>query len=140
MVSDVSPTVVGGFDRNGRWWVIAIFSALGAGVGALLPYVVGWAADLPWVPFQGPMELLASFDQTWLAWGRPLIGMALGLAFAGWTIADSPVLEIETACVRVRRRGEVQRVLNRSKIDAVHRKGNAVVIENAQVVTHFQDH
>jgi len=66
--------------------------------------------------------------------------MALGLAFAGWTIADSPVLEIETACVRVRRRGEVQRVLNRSKIDAVHRKGNAVVIENAQVVTHFQDH
>jgi len=78
------------------------------------------------------MELLASFDQAWLIWGRPILGLTLGLAFAVWTIADSPVLEIEPTRVRVRRRGDVQRILERAKIDAVHRKGGAVVIENAQ--------
>lgn len=132
MTKETPPTVVGGFDRGGRVWVLVIFAALGAGAGALLPYVAGWAADLPWVPFQGPLELLASFDQAWLTWGRPLLGLVLGLAFAGWTIADSPVLEIEAARVRVRQRGEVQRILERDKIDAVHRKGGTVVIENAQ--------
>lgn len=132
MTNDPPPTVVGGFDTSGRAWVLGIFAALGAGAGALLPYVAGWVADLPWVPFQGPLELVASFDQTWLTWGRPVVGFLIGLGLAAWTITDSPVLEIGPARVRVRQRGEVQRILDRAKIDAVHRKGGTVVIENAQ--------
>lgn len=120
---------MGGFDRSGRLWVLGLFGLGGAGIGALLPLLARWASELPWVPFQGPMSLLGSFDQAWLVWGRPLLGLALGLGFAAWVILDSPVLDIDPERIEVRRRGEVERVIERGKVDAVHRRGSKVVIE-----------
>ena len=43
--------------------MLALFGLGGAALGALLPFLAGWATDLPWVPFRGPLELLGSFDQ-----------------------------------------------------------------------------
>lgn len=120
---------VGGFDRSGRLWVIGLFAAGGAALGALIPLLAGWAAGLPWVPFQGPLRLLGSFDEPWLVWGRPAIGLVAGLALAAWVIADSPLLEIGPDRIRVRRRGEVQRVIERGRVASVHPRGSKVVIE-----------
>ena len=92
--------VVGGFDRAGRLWVLTLFGIGGAALGALLPVLTRWAAELPWVPFQGPLRLLGSFDEAWLVWGRPALGLAAGLAFAIWVIVDAPVLEIGREQIR----------------------------------------
>lgn len=129
--ADAAPPArtVGGFDQTGRTWVLALFGLGGAGVGAVLPLLAGWAAALPWVPFQGPLQLLGSFDQQWLVWGRPTLGLLLGLAFAAWVIHDSPVLEIDGQRLKVRRRGEVQRVVERHKVGAVYPKGSKIVVE-----------
>lgn len=132
-----APHRVGGFDRGGQAWVLVLFGAGGAGLGALLPLLARWASGLPWVPFQGPLELLSSFDSTWLVWGRPLLGLLVGLAFAVWVLTDSPVLEISPEAVEVRRRGEVERVIPRAKVDAVYRRRGAIVIESAQGRTLF---
>ena len=85
---------VGGFDRTGRAWVIALFVLGGIALGILLPAIARWASDFPWVPFQGPLQLLGSFDQPWLVWGRPILGALIALGFALWVIIDSPVLVI----------------------------------------------
>lgn len=130
---------VGGFDRAGRAFVAGMFGGGGLVVGLALPWVAGVVRDLPWVPFQGPLRLLASFDGTWLVWGRPLIGLVLGLGFAVWVVADSPVLHVGTGSVRIERRGEVQRVIPREKVDGVHREGAKVVIESAEGRTLFRD-
>ena len=122
---------IGGFDRSGASWVLVLFGVGGAGLGALIPVLAGWAAELPWVPFQGPLELLGSFDDTWLVWGRPLIGLVAGLAFAGWTIFDTPVLRMSTTEIQVQRRGETERVISREAVDAVYRKGGSTVVESA---------
>lgn len=98
-------------------------------LGALLPLLARWASGLPWFPFQGPLELLSSFDNAWLVWGRPLLGLGAGLALAGWTLFDSPVLHISSGGIKVQRRGEVQRVIDRSKVDAIYRRGGTFVIE-----------
>lgn len=124
-----TPRTVGGFDRNGRAWVVALFGLAGAGIGALFPLLAGWAAELPWMPFQGPLRLLGSFDQQWLVWGRPLLGLLAGLAFAAWVIVDSPVLEVDPRRIQVRRRGETQRVIEREKVAAVYPRGSKLVIE-----------
>ncbi|QFG67499.1 hypothetical protein [Ornithinimicrobium pratense] len=116
---------VGGFDQAGRTWVLALFGLGGAGLGAVLPLLVRWAAELPWVPFQGPLRLLGSFDQQWLVWGRPALGLLLGLAFAVWVIHDSPVLEIDRDRVKVRRRGEVSSTGTRGKDPGSKRFGAA---------------
>lgn len=120
---------VGGFDHTGRLWVLALFALGGMALGALLPLLARWAGDLPWIPFQGPLELLGSFDQPWLAWGRPALGLAAGLGFAAWVIADSPVLDINPEQIQVRRRGQVERVIERAKVASVHPRGSKIVIE-----------
>lgn len=107
-------------------------------LGAVLPFVAQWAAERPWIPFQGPLRLLASFDQSWLVWGRPLVGVAAGLAFAAWVVFDSPILEVGPDRITVRRRGEVQRIIDRDKVASVHPKGSNTVIETDSGRTLFE--
>ena len=132
------PQTVGGFDHAGRLWVLTLFAGGGLALGALLPLLARWAAELPWMPFQGPIALLGSFDQQWLVWGRPAVGLGLGLVLALWVILDSPVLDIERAQIQVRRRGQVERVIERAKVASVHPQGSKVVIETDTGRTLFE--
>jgi len=120
---------VGGFDRAGTVWVLALLSLGGLALGALLPVLAGWAEDVPWMPFQGPLELLGSFDEPWLTWGRPAVGLLAGLGFALWTISDAPVLEIDPEQILVRRHGQVERVIERTKVAAVYPRRSDIVLE-----------
>lgn len=108
-------------------------------LGALVPLLARWATELPWVPFQGPLELVGSFDQPWLVWARPALGLLLGLALAAWTIVSTPVLRIGPDEVEVQRRGQVERVIPRSKVDAVYRRGSTLVIETDTGRALFED-
>lgn len=137
--SSPAPQTVGGFDRSGKLWVLALFGLGGVAVGALLPVLAGWAARLPWVPFQGPLELLGSFDQTWLTWGRPVLGVVVGLTVAVWVILDSPVLDFHDDQIHVRRRGQVERIIERVKVDSVYRRGSKIVVETATGRRLFED-
>lgn len=130
---------VGGFDRSGRLWVLSLFSLGGVAAGALLPLLARWVADLPWAPFQGPLQLLGSFDEPWLVWGRPAIGLVAGLVFAWWVIVDSPVLDVRRDRIEVRRRGEVERVIDRATVASVHPRGSKTVIETDSGRTLFAD-
>ena len=130
---------VGGFDREARIWVFGLFGLGGAAAGLLLPYLAGLAAEVPWMPFEGPIRLAGSFDQPWLVWGRPALGLALGLAFAGWVVLSSPVLHLTSGGIRVERRGEVERVIDRGKVDAVYRRGSHLVIETKDGRRLFDD-
>lgn len=120
---------IGGFQGGDRAMVYLLFGVPGAGLGALLPYVAGWVSELPWAPFQGPLELLASFDAPWLVWGRPVLGLIVGLLFAAWVVQRSPVLHLTGEEIRVERGGDVERVIPGTKVDAVYRRGAKVVIE-----------
>ncbi|MBM9458706.1 hypothetical protein JK386_02215 [Nocardioides sp. zg-536] len=133
------PQTVGGFDRAGTLWVLGLFGLGGAVLGVVIPVLARWATELPWLPFQGPLELVGSFDQAWLVWGRPAIGVLAGLALATWVLLQSPVLTIGPEEIQVRRRGEVERVIARDKVDSVHLAGSKVVIETASGRKLFED-
>lgn len=132
-------TTVGGFDRAGRLWVNAVLGGGGLGLGALLPTFAGWLQGAPWVPFEGPLRLLSSFDAPWLTWGRPAIGLAAGLAMAGWVVSATPVLEVDPQEVRVRRHGRVERVIARATVAGVHPRGSKLVLESEHGRTLFAD-
>ena len=74
-------TVVGP-DPLERALVWVGFPLLGAAAGWLLKAAAEWAATLPWVPFQGPLELLASVPDPWATPGSLALGVAAGLAVA----------------------------------------------------------
>jgi hypothetical protein len=130
---------VGGFDSAGRAWVLALFAVGGLALGALLPVLSSWAAGLPWVPFQGPLKLLGSSDRSWLVWGRPALGLLIGVGFAIWVILNSPELDISHDEILVRRHGQVERVIQRATVDAVYRRGSKIVIETDRGRTLFED-
>lgn len=134
-----SSATVGGFDRAGVLWVLLIFGAGGTALGAALPFLAGWAARLPWVPFQGPLELLGSFDQSWLVWGRPVLGLVVGLVLATFVIGHTPVLVIREDEIQVQRRGQVERIIRRSQVDSVYPRGSKVVIETDKGRSLFDD-
>lgn len=137
---DADPTRrIGGFDRAGRLFVVGLFGGGGLVVGLVLPWVARFADDHEWVPFGGPLRLLTSFDGSWLVWGRPLVGLLLGLVFAAWVVTNTAVLHVDPDEIRVERRGEVERVIPRAKVDTVHRTGPRVVIEAAGGRELFRD-
>ncbi|WP_028045489.1 hypothetical protein [Cellulomonas sp. URHE0023] len=128
---------VGGFDHDGRLWVLTLCAIVGTAIGALLPPVARWAAELPWAPFQGPLRLLGSFDDPWLGWGRPGLGLVAGLTFGAWLIVDSAVLEIGPERINVRRRGQVERVIERDVVASVRPRGSTIIIETDRGRTLF---
>jgi hypothetical protein len=48
-----------------------------------------------------------------------------------WVIADSPVLHISPEQIRVQRGGQVNRVIERVKVDGVYRHRSKIIIENS---------
>lgn len=130
---------VGGFDRQARLWVAVMFGLGGAAVGAVLPFLTRVAADMPWVPFEGPIRLLGSFDQQWLVVGRPSLGLVAGLAFAAWVVVNAPVLHLSHDSIQVKRHGAIERVIDRSKVDAVYQRRSRVVIETKEGRRLFDD-
>lgn len=143
MTSSRSPgeaaETIGGFGRQDRLWVIGLFGLGGAVVGAILPYAARLAADLPWMPFEGPVRLLGDSDQQWLLVGRPLLGLVAGVVFSAWVIINTPVLHLSGEGIRVERRGAVERVIDRSTVAAVYRRRSQTVIETREGRRLFDD-
>ncbi len=51
------------------------FPLAGLVLGWFLPAIAKWGSSLPWLPFQGPLKLIASYNGAWVG----IITMALGL-------------------------------------------------------------
>ena len=106
---------------------VVLFGAAGLGVGFGFPYLAGWASELPWMPLQGPLQLLGTFEYDWLTWGRPAIGLALGLLLALLALQTSPVLTLSDERIEIRQGDDVT-LIEREKVDGVRRKGSKILI------------
>ncbi|MCK0112001.1 hypothetical protein MWU75_07620 [Ornithinimicrobium sp. F0845] len=110
---------------------LAVLGAgLGAGAAAVLPVVARWTEQRG-VPFPGPLQLLASFDSDWLVWGRPVIGLVVGVVAALLIAHHQPVLHITRDSVLVEK-GSDRRRIRREDVAGVFREGSKLVIETEQ--------
>ena len=67
------------------WLLVAAWVAaplLGAGTGWLIKAAAGWAAKLPWVPWQGPLKLVASLPEPQATVGALAVGALAGAVLA----------------------------------------------------------
>jgi hypothetical protein len=101
--------------------------ALGLVLGFFLPRLARWAATLPWVPLQGPLKLIASFDQRWVDIVCIGAGLVLGLGFAAAGFADSTKLTLTDTDVELRR-NDTTRNVARAAVDAVFVDGKDLVV------------
>lgn len=110
---------------------LAVLGAvLGAGAAALLPIAARWVEERG-VPFPGILQLLASFDSDWLVWGRPVIGLVVGVIAALLISRAEPVLHVSDEGVLVEK-GDSRRRIRREDVAGVYRDGKKLVIETEQ--------
>lgn len=110
---------------------------VGVAVGVALPWVARWVADLPWAPFQGPLELVASMETRGGMVIGVLAGVILGVALAVTTSRDATRVTVDPDTVTVENAGGTRSVA-RSEVSAVFldRKHLAVLDTATREVVH----
>ncbi|MEV1289195.1 hypothetical protein [Micromonospora sp. NPDC049679] len=124
--SDQQPTVVG-FSRGDRALLLIGFPLVGAVLGFFLPRLADAALTLPWVPFAGPVRLIAALQTPSAAAITALLGAAAGLWLAFMAITESLAVILTDHEVRLGRDG-VEQTIPREQITAVFLDGKHLVL------------
>jgi hypothetical protein len=125
-----------GFSGSDRMLIAGGFPALGGAAGYALPGVARWLLGLPWVPFGGPLRLVAHLDG---GWGRPAAltcGVLLGAALALLAVHDSLRVTVSDEGLTLRA-GDTTRSVPRRDVDAVFVDDRLLVVldrDSRQVV------
>lgn len=128
--SNNHPSVIG-FTTIERIFVLVIPPVLGLILGYFLPAIAEWAAGLPWFPFQGPLELVASVHGKWITIVTTFIGLVAGMWLSDLVIKESLFITVTDDEVVLKIKGSVQR-FSRSDIAAMFIDGkNLVLLGNA---------
>ncbi|MFC8689426.1 hypothetical protein [Brevibacillus porteri] len=56
------------------------FPLIGLVFGWFLPSIAKWGSSLPWIPFQGPLKLIASYSGAWVGIVTMILGLIAGIA------------------------------------------------------------
>ncbi|WP_404450688.1 DUF308 domain-containing protein [Virgibacillus necropolis] len=103
-----------------------LFGALGLILGYFLPRIAAWALTLPWVPFQGPIELINSFSGPLLDVIMSLIGLIAGFAIAYISIRESLIVTVTDQETQLDKDGNKQTIVLKS-IDTVFSEDKQLV-------------
>jgi hypothetical protein len=103
------------------------FPLVGAAAGWLLKSLAGWATTLPWVPFQGPLELVGSVPDPYATIGSLALGIVGGLVVAVLAEQDHLRVTVEDDQVTIARGGS-SRPVRRASVAAVYLDGNQPVL------------
>lgn len=103
------------------------FPLLGAGIGWLLKWAADWVVSLPWAPFQGPFELVASIPDLYATIGGLALGIAAGLLIACIAEGETLITAVGDDRVAFKRDGSGQDV-PRASVSAVFFDGKHLVL------------
>ena len=100
---------------------------LGALIGGFLPRLARWAGELPWVPFQDPLNALASLTGWWVPVAGALLGVTAGIWLAYVAFKESLAVTVDGQNVRLAKDGDRQTVA-RADVAAVFLDGKQLVM------------
>ena len=110
-------------------FVVFVAALVGALLAAGLPLVSGFADDHD-LPVPTWLQSIARLDATWLTWGRPLIGLAVGAVAGLFVIDQSWRLDITRERIVARQGNDVRRI-PRERVGVVYRTGRRTVVIEA---------
>ena len=110
-----------------RYGAAVLLTGLGAGAGALLKPLAGWALMLPWVPLAGPLRLIDALPPVPALIGGVLLGIVAGLVLAAADAADHLYVAVDREWLRLRR-GESEASAPRTAVGCVFLDGDRLVV------------
>ncbi|WP_236707848.1 YqeB family protein [Brevibacillus choshinensis] len=109
-----NPVTVVGFTQIVHILVLIVPPALGLILGYFIPSIAKWAIQLPWIPFQGPLELIAHFHENWVVFVTTILGLIAGIWLSVEVMKDSLVITVSDDKVSLKIKGTVQNI---SRVD-----------------------
>ncbi|MGY0692690.1 YqeB family protein [Virgibacillus sp. FSP13] len=103
------------------------FGALGLILGYFLPKIAAWALTLPWIPFEGIIKIVNSFDGFWLSIILAVIGLIAGLVLASIAISELLIITITDREVHLKK-NEIAQTIALKDIDTIFFDGKQLVI------------
>lgn len=85
-MQDQSHTLIG-VTKTAASLLYTALAIIGLTIGYIIPQFAKWALSLPWIPFEGPLRLVTSFQGSPAAFITALLGMCAGIWFAHSIIA-----------------------------------------------------
>ncbi|MEC0239959.1 hypothetical protein P4H66_08885 [Paenibacillus dokdonensis] len=70
------------------------FPLIGLALGWFLPSIANWSSSLPWLPFQGPLKLIASYNGAWVGFVTMILGWIAGIALTFLSFHESLEMSI----------------------------------------------
>jgi len=126
MMSSREPTVLG-LSLGDRLLFMIGAPGLGLVLGYFIPRIADWATTLPWMPFEGPLRLIASFDGFWGAVGLLVGGLALGVFAAAAVITMTLKVTLTDTEIQLSK-DDKTRTIARSDVGVVFIDGKKLVI------------
>jgi len=111
---------------------VVLFGGLplaGAALGFFLPLIADWAAGQKWVPFQGPLELIAQWDSWWVVVICTAVGLLAGILLAGMALEDTLKVTITTSGIEFLKNQKTVRV-PRDQVAVVFLDGREIVVQD----------
>ncbi|MFF1817159.1 hypothetical protein ACFVWG_07670 [Kribbella sp. NPDC058245] len=102
----------------------------GAVLGFFLPRIADWASRQKWVPFQGPLELVARWDGWWVVVVCIVVGLLGGLLLAAMALDDTLKVTITNDSVEFLK-NEKTVTVPRTKVAAAFLDGKEIVLLDA---------
>lgn len=94
------------------------FPLIGLVLGWFLPSIAKWSSSLPWVPFQGPLKLIASYHGVWVGLITLILGLIAGITLTFMSFHESLEISIYDDRVRLKLRNE-EMILEKKDISLV---------------------
>lgn len=129
---------LGGYTREDKAWLYALFAGGGLLLTGLGPIVAAWLAeqDFPFVPFGGPLRWIGDLDSGWAWAARIAIGLLAGLVFAFIVITEAWVLEVHDDHV-IATLGDDRRRIEHDAVVGIYLEKKRVVIDGREGRTLF---
>jgi len=122
-------TVIG----HSRTDKVVLFGGLplaGLALGYFLPRIADWAARQKWVPFQGPLELIAGWDGWWVVVVCMVVGLLGGALLAAIALDDTLKVTITNESVEFEK-NEKTVTVPRHKVATAFLDGKEIVLLDA---------
>lgn len=85
-MKDQSHTLIG-VTKTAAYFLYAALGMIGLTIGYFIPQIAKWALSLQWIPFEGPLRIITSFQGSSAAFITALLVMSAGIWFAHSVIA-----------------------------------------------------
>ncbi|APQ73937.1 YqeB family protein [Clostridium botulinum] len=77
------------FSKTDKVILLLGFPLIGLVLGWFLPSIAKWGISLPWIPFQGPLKLIASYNGAWVDIVTMILGLIAGITLTLFSFHES---------------------------------------------------